>query len=100
MSQSPLTFEEIETEVQQFETAERKRLGLEPDPAPHWHDRNPQQFERAQRKETTILAGGLTIAQDAASSVVYGMPRVAHESGAATYQIPLSEIPNFIVSAL
>jgi two-component system chemotaxis response regulator CheB len=45
-------------------------------------------------------AGGLTIAQDAASSVVYGMPRVAHESGAASYQMPLSEIPNFIVSAL
>jgi two-component system chemotaxis response regulator CheB len=45
-------------------------------------------------------AGGLTIAQDAASSIVYGMPRVAYESGAASYQIPLSEIPNFIVSAL
>jgi len=45
-------------------------------------------------------AGGLTIAQDAASSVVYGMPRVAYESRAATYQISLSEIPNFIVSAL
>jgi two-component system chemotaxis response regulator CheB len=45
-------------------------------------------------------AGGLTIAQDAASSVVYGMPRVAYESGAASYQIPLLEIPNFIVSAL
>ena len=65
MSQSPLTFEEIETEVQQFETAERNRLGLEPGPAPQWHDRNQQQFERAQRRETTILAGGLTIAQDA-----------------------------------
>lgn len=45
-------------------------------------------------------AGGLTIAQDAASSVVYGMPRVAYESAAASYAIPLSEIPNFIVSAL
>src|SRR4051794_32282209 len=64
MSQSPLTLEEIETEVQQFEAAERNRLGLQPSPAPQWHDRNPQQFERAQRRETTILAGGLTIAQD------------------------------------
>jgi predicted nucleotide-binding protein (sugar kinase/HSP70/actin superfamily) len=64
MSQSPLTLQEIETEVQQFETSERKRLGLEPSPVPQWHDRNPQQFERAQRRETTILAGGLTIAQD------------------------------------
>ena len=45
-------------------------------------------------------AGGLTIAQDSGSSVVYGMPRVAYETGAAVYQLPLFEIPNFIVSAL
>jgi two-component system chemotaxis response regulator CheB len=44
--------------------------------------------------------GGLTITQDEASSVVYGMPKSAYESGAATYQIPLTEIPNFIISAL
>jgi len=65
MPQLPLTFEEIEAEVQQFEAAERKRLGLEPTPVPQWRDRNPQQFERYQRRETTILVGGLTIAQDA-----------------------------------
>jgi len=65
MPQLPLTFEEIEAEVQQFEAAERKRLGLEPTPSPQWRDRNPQQFERHQRRETTILVGGLTIAQDA-----------------------------------
>ena len=45
-------------------------------------------------------AGGLTLAQDEASSVVYGMPKVAFETGAAKYQIPLTEIPNFIISAL
>jgi two-component system, chemotaxis family, protein-glutamate methylesterase/glutaminase len=44
--------------------------------------------------------GGLTIAQDATSSVVYGMPKVAFESGAASHQIPLTEIPGFIISAL
>jgi two-component system chemotaxis response regulator CheB len=45
-------------------------------------------------------AGALTIAQDELSSVVYGMPKVAFETGAATHQMPLNEIPNFIVSAL
>ena len=45
-------------------------------------------------------AGGLTITQDEVSSVVYGMPKAAFESGAAKHQIPLQEVPNFIVSAL
>jgi two-component system, chemotaxis family, protein-glutamate methylesterase/glutaminase len=45
-------------------------------------------------------AGGLTIAQDEFSSVVFGMPKIAFESGAACHQIALSEIPNFIISAL
>ena len=45
-------------------------------------------------------AGGLTISQDELSSVVYGMPRVAFESGATKHQISLNEIPNFIISAL
>lgn len=45
-------------------------------------------------------AGGLTITQDEKTSVVYGMPKSAFESGAATHQIALKEIPNFIVSAL
>lgn len=37
-------------------------------------------------------AGGVTIAQDEASSVVYGMPREAVLLGAAQYVLPLSEI--------
>ena len=45
-------------------------------------------------------AGGLTISQDEHSSVVYGMPRVAYESGAANHKIALSEISTFIISAL
>jgi two-component system, chemotaxis family, protein-glutamate methylesterase/glutaminase len=45
-------------------------------------------------------AGGLTIAQDEASSVVYGMPRSAAESGAALHQMPLGEMPLFISNAL
>ncbi|MFZ5999516.1 MAG: hypothetical protein ACOYW3_03340 [Bacteroidota bacterium] len=32
--------------------------------------------------------------------MVYGMPKVAFETGAAKHQLPLSEIPNFIISAL
>ncbi len=45
-------------------------------------------------------AGGLTLTQNETSSVVYGMPKVAYESGAAMHQMQLSEIPNFIISAL
>lgn len=45
-------------------------------------------------------AGGLTVTQDEKTSVVYGMPKSAFESGAALHQISLQEIPNFIVSAL
>jgi two-component system chemotaxis response regulator CheB len=37
-------------------------------------------------------AGALTIAQDASTSVVYGMPRAAAESGAAVLQLPLTRI--------
>ncbi len=37
-------------------------------------------------------AGAVTVGQDAASSVVYGMPRVAYELGAVQYQLPLPDI--------
>jgi two-component system chemotaxis response regulator CheB len=37
-------------------------------------------------------AGGLTIAQDEATSVIYGMPREAVLSGAATRVLPLKDI--------
>jgi len=59
------TFAEIETELRAFEAAERRRLGLAEAEIERWHDPNPQLFERARRRETTILVGGLTCAHDA-----------------------------------
>ena len=41
-------------------------------------------------------AGGLTVAQDEASSVIYGMPREAALLGAATHVLGLSEIGPFL----
>lgn len=41
-------------------------------------------------------AGGYTAAQSAASSVVFGMPRVALESGAAAHELELEEIARVI----
>lgn len=43
-------------------------------------------------------AGALTAAQDKATSVVYGMPRVAAEMGAADYILPLNKIASFVLS--
>lgn len=42
-------------------------------------------------------AGAVTIGQNEASSVVYGMPRVAHEIGAVETQLPLERIGAEIV---
>ena len=42
-------------------------------------------------------AGAKTIAQDAETSVVYGMPRVAWEIGAADVQLPVGEISAEII---
>ncbi|WP_138430808.1 protein-glutamate methylesterase/protein-glutamine glutaminase [Fodinibius saliphilus] len=42
--------------------------------------------------------GAHTIGQDEKSSVVYGMPKVAHEVGAVSETLPLSEISDAIVS--
>ncbi len=42
-------------------------------------------------------AGAHTLGQDEASSVVYGMPRVAHEIGAVERQLPLSRMPSAIL---
>jgi len=41
-------------------------------------------------------AGGLTVAQDEATSVIYGMPREAALLGAATHVLPLGEIGPFL----
>ena len=44
-------------------------------------------------------AGARTIAQDEASSVVYGMPRAAVEIGAAEHQYSLARIGHAVVEA-
>jgi two-component system chemotaxis response regulator CheB len=44
--------------------------------------------------------GARTIGQDEASSVVYGMPKVAFDIGAVDKQVPLENIPQAIINAL
>jgi two-component system chemotaxis response regulator CheB len=43
--------------------------------------------------------GGITIAQDESSCLVYGMPKAAVEAGAVNIIASLNEIPNRIVDA-
>ena len=45
-------------------------------------------------------AGGRTIAQDEASCVVFGMPRVAIERGVVDAVVPLARVPEAILSAV
>jgi two-component system chemotaxis response regulator CheB len=45
-------------------------------------------------------AGALTVAQDEASCVVFGMPKVAIENGGASAVVPLDKIPKWIVDRL
>ena len=45
-------------------------------------------------------AGGHTIAQDRASSSVFGMPRVAIEKGFAQKVLPLVEMPSYLINLL
>lgn len=45
------------------------------------------------------LAGAMTIAQDEATSIVYGMPREAVALGAAAHVLPLGDVAKSIVSA-
>jgi predicted nucleotide-binding protein (sugar kinase/HSP70/actin superfamily) len=58
------SLEAMEAELETFEAAERRRLGLDRE-APHWRDPNPQLFTRDQRARTTVLLGGLTAMHDA-----------------------------------
>jgi len=41
-------------------------------------------------------AGGVTVAQDEETSIVYGMPREAALLGAASHILPLPEIGHFL----
>ena len=45
-------------------------------------------------------AGGLTIAQDEASSVVFGMPAEAIRLGAADYILPPESIPALLLAQM
>ncbi len=45
-------------------------------------------------------AGGYTIAQDKESSVVFGMPKEAIESGSVKRVVPITEMGEFIISCL
>lgn len=45
-------------------------------------------------------AGGLTIAQNQQTSVVFGMPKEAIENGSASHVVPINEIGFFLVSSL
>jgi two-component system chemotaxis response regulator CheB len=45
-------------------------------------------------------AGAKNIAQDEASCVVFGMPRVAYQKGGAQELVSLGEIPKKIISLL
>jgi predicted nucleotide-binding protein (sugar kinase/HSP70/actin superfamily) len=60
----PMSIENIEAQLKQFEIEERKRLGLPVDSAKHWFDEVPRTFTREQREHTTILVSGLTMAHD------------------------------------
>ena len=46
------------------------------------------------------MRGALTAAQDKDSCVVYGMPKVAVELGAADHVLPLDVIPQWLRSSL
>lgn len=64
MTTPVLDYKDIEAEVALFEAKERERLGLAAEPVKQWRDLNPQTFTRSQRETTTLLHGGLTVAQD------------------------------------
>jgi two-component system chemotaxis response regulator CheB len=44
-------------------------------------------------------SGAITLGQDEATSLIYGMPRVAFERGAVERQFPLTEMANAIIEA-
>jgi len=54
----------------------------------------------AEGMASIAAAGGITIAQDEASSVVYGMPKQAVELGSALYILPLGQIAPALESML
>ena len=45
------------------------------------------------------MPGRVTLGQDEASSLIYGMPRAAFERGAVMHQFPLSHMADAILDA-
>jgi len=58
-----MNFEAVEFKINEYARQQKEKLGIEDIPE-HWIDDNPQEFSKEQRACTTILIGGLTIAQD------------------------------------
>lgn len=58
------SYDEIDAQLKEYEIEQRRCLGLIEKPLRHWTDANPQDFTDDQRQHTTILLGGLTLAQD------------------------------------
>ncbi len=61
---TPSRRREIEREMEAFEEKERRNLGLPTEETIHFIDPSNPHFEKSDRGTTTILLGGLTIAQD------------------------------------
>ncbi len=57
------TFRSVEDELKDFETQERKKLGLE-NQKNQWQEKINREFYADQREHTTILVSGLTMAHD------------------------------------
>ena len=51
----------------------------------------------AKGMKTMSEAGAVTLGQDETTSLVYGMPRVAHELGGVQHQLPLDKIAGEII---
>jgi len=58
------TLAEIEAELALFEKQQKQELGIVDPKVEHWLDNNPRRFSAQQRSDTTLLFGGLTLAQD------------------------------------
>lgn len=54
----------------------------------------------AEGMRTIAQAGGVTIAQDEKSSIVFGMPKEAIALGAAQYVLPVSEISSMLINKI
>lgn len=58
------SWDQIEAELRRFEAEERHRLGLVEEELEQYIEDVPKEFTAAQREHTTMLIGGLTLAQD------------------------------------